>query len=769
MKSLGPTPTLVRRPEHSLSVIPAEVDAYSTAPMPESQTLSGLFRILRRRWKAVCLTTIVTFVLGTIAGLLITPRYAATSTIEINRDSGGGDATAREAATMATADEIKTEVQTDISILQSDGLALSIIRKLDLINKPPFRNAVPKEEKGKPLDQAPRTREKVLMLFAKYLKVDSPQDTRLLTVTFQNPDANVAAQAANSLAEEFIANTSERRHNSIFRASHLLQTQLDSLKKQVKESEQKLADYERETGLAGIQLSGSSASGDGTSSVAISSRNTVTDRLFNLNQELTAAEANRISTEIIYRLLKTQDPEVVLGLGSMNISAGGGSGALAADGGIQLVRALRSQEQALSQEYAAAAVKYGENNPRLTGLHEQLDALKGQMKAELQRVSERAENDYSYAQKNEDAIRHQFTDQQSAANLLADKTVQLQILAQEAYSNQALYENLFSKLQAANLAASVRATRLDVLDVARPPGMPAFPPWGKLLPVLVVVSILFGISAGFLREILDETVRTSRDLGQIADMPLLSYIPSLRMKLEHTGVKQRQSRLIDEPSSIFSEAFRTLRTSITLQTATLSRKLFLVTSPSSGDGKTTVTYNLGVAFAQQGARVLLIDGDLRRPKLHFLFGCKLSPGLADLEIPVSGSKIAGVIQHPDLPKLSMLPAGRLVDFQAEFFGSGVFDSLLDACAQHYDYVLIDSPPMLSVTDASLIATRVTGCIAVVRSRTTTRAVFSAMVEALRRTGTPTIGVLLNDVRRPTLDGFYEYSYASHKSYEPADA
>ena len=178
-----------------------------------------------------------------------------------------------------------------------------------------------------------------------------------------------------------------------------------------------------------------------------------------------------------------------------------------------------------------------------------------------------------------------------------------------------------------------------------------------------------------------------------------------------------------------------------------------------------MTFNLGVAFAQQGAKVLLIDGDLRHPELHRLFGCEMSPGLGDLQAPVSAPEIRGIVQHAALPSLSLLPAGHLPEFPAEYFGSDTFAALLAACAHRYDYVLIDSPPMLAVTDASMIASKVTGTIAVLRSRSTTRSIFSASINALRRTGTPVIGVLLNDVRNPSMDGFYDYSYSRQKGAE----
>lgn len=758
MNHLDASSSLNRRQHTQASVGALIGDTFDERPA-ESQTLIGLFRILRRRWKAVAGITLATFCLGLLICSMLTPQFSSTSSIEISRDDSKEDTAAPGLGLSPTTEEVKTEINTAITVLQSEGLALSVIQDLKLMSKPPFNKAVSSDERGKSLDQAPKTRQKVIRAFEKSLKVESPEDTRLINVTFQNPDPNVSADVANYLPRLFIENNLERRQKSTIQVSYWLQKQLGDLKRQVEVSEQRLADYERRTGLAGIQISGSST-GDGASSVAISPHNTVTERLFALNQELTAAEANRISTETVYRLVQTQDPEVVLGLGSMSVaSSGAGSAAVTADGGITLVRSLRAQEAALTQEYAASAVKYGTNNPRLSQVQQQLVAVRQQMHAELERISQRAENAFKYARKNEDTLRQQFTKQQSAANLLADDTVHLQVLAQEAYSNRALYESLFSKLQTANLASGVRATRIDIVDPARSGGIPGFPAWDKILPLLLVFSGLVGISAAFLRESLDETVRTSRDLGEVPDVPMLAYIPTMQADTTKT--------LVSAPKAPFAEAFRALRTSIMLETASFSQKVFLITSPLGGDGKTTATFNLGAAFAQQGARVLLIDGDLRNPELHRLFGCGMSPGLGDLQHSSQGSEVKGIVQHAALPTLFILPAGQLPELPAEFFGSDRFAWFLDSAGQRYDYVLIDSPPMLSVTDASLIASKAAGTIVVIRSRSTTRQIFSATVRALRRTGTPTLGVLLNDVRNPTLDGFHDYAYSRQKGNELA--
>ncbi len=721
----------------------------------EYETLSGLLRVLRRRRRTVASVALGLLVLGTLVCFLITPKYASMVVIEIDHEDHAQNVSADSAAATPTADELKTEIATSISVLQSDGLALQVIHDLNLMQVSPFTKDIDPKEKDKPLDQAPLTRDKLIARFEKNLTVESPPDTRLIDVTFLNPDPTVAANVANALSQRFIEGAMDRRHKSTVQSSYWLRRELADLKKQVEDSEQKLADYQRKTGLAGMQVTGADGGGG-----AITSHNTVTDRLFSLNQELTAAESNRISAATVYDLVRTQDPEVVLGLGSMSVftGSGGGSGALTADGGIQLVRSLRAEEAELSQQYASASVKYGANNPRLVQTQQQLDAVRLQMHAELARISKRAENAYLYAKQNEDTIRKQFVAQQSAANAMADNSVHLQVLAQEAYSNRTLYESLFSKLQTASLASGVRATRVDVVEEGRPAGKPSSPKYLKFLAILAGLSLFFGISAAYVQESLDETVRRPLDLLGIPDLTFLGYVPRMEMKglLTTAG---GDSKLSDLRKSPFSEAFRNLRTSILRRLPSGSSKILLVTSAVGGEGKTTVAYNLGVAFAWQGARVLLIDCDLRNPDLHRLFGCAISPGVSDVSIPVTDAAVIGVIKHTDLPNLHILPAGQREEFPAELFESKTFDAMLEICSRHYDYVVLDSPPMLSSADSSVLASKVNGTVAVVRSRSTTSAALGSLVETLNDIGSPLVGVLLNDVQNPVADGFHPYMYS----------
>ena len=731
------------------------------APASRYQTLSGVFNVLRERWKTVAQVFAVVLVLGVLACLAIR-SYSATTIIEINKDDPSDNDAAQTNGPALTSDDIMTEIQTDVSILQTDdGLALAVIKNLNLMQLPSYQKLIDPNEKGRSLEEAPRTRDKVLRKFRGPLKVDAPLQTRLITISYSSKDPVLAARITNGMAQTFIDDTLARRQGSILKSSSWLQQELAKLKKQVEESEQNLADYERNTGMAGIQLTGA-ANGNGGSSVSVSPENTVTSRLFSLNQELTAAESSRISAETINHLLQSQDPEAVLGFGPLSVAGTGGGGSAITPEAVTLINALRAQETDLSRQYSAASVNYGTNNPRIVQLQQQIDTVKGQIRAEVERIRQRSANDLAYAVRNEADIRQQFAKQEDAANSMADKSVKLQLLAQEAFSNRALYEGLFSKLQTATLSSGTRATRISIVDPALPEGSPSKPKWAIFLAAIIAIGLFLGATAAFLKESLDETIRSPHDLDETQGLPMLGYIPSLQLATDGSGAG-RGSQLITNPRSPFSEAFRSLRTAVNLLVPPARNRSFLITSALGGDGKTTVAYNLGVAFAQQGARVLLIDGDLRNPDLHRLFQTPLSPGVTELcAQPAGSAELAGIVQHSSLPTLFMLPAGERPDFPSELLESVAFSLLLSKVSAVYDYVVIDSPPILAVTDASILATKVGGVIAVLRSRSTTRAVVAGLVKAMMRTNAPSVSFVLNDVRNPTLDGFYDYSYSREK-------
>lgn len=740
----------------SLPSLQGNVDLSRRTDEPEQyESLKDLLGVLKKYRLTILAVTFSTVALALLACFVITPKYASIATVEVNRDSvSGPDSGANSSGSQP--DDIKTEVATDTAILQDSKLALGVIRDLNLVAHPPFNKVHVANERGLPLDRATKTREKLLKLFERSLKVESVPDTRLINVTFKNQDPAVAASVVNTLCHSFIEDYLGRRAQSMTDASYWIGKELESLKKQVEDSEQALADYEHKTGLVGIDITSSSQGGD---SLAMQSHNTVLDRLNSLNQELTTAEANRISSEAVYRLVQTQDPETVLGLGTMNISSGG---TVLSQGGLDLLRSLRTQEIPLKTEYADLYTKYGDKNPRLIQLQNQINAMDAAVKVELQKISKRAENDYLYAKQNEDAIRAQFAKQQQAANNLTDATVQLQVLAQEAFSNRKLYEGLFSQLHQANVTAGIHATRIAIVSPGQVSGTPVIPNYVLTLSIAMAAGILLGIVVAFARQSMDQSVFKPEDVESAVNLPVMAHLPLFSNGKSALPITPGQSILISAPEMHLSEAFRSLRTAILLSRPSLACKTLLLTSPLAADGKTTVSYNLSIAFAQQGSRVLVIDGDMRNANLHRYFGVSKDGGLSEALTTQSRPLLDRLSVHPQLENLFLLPAGSRPSLPAELFSSPAFDRLLAEARENFDWVIIDTPPFLPFTDAAIISAKVDAVLPVLRSGVTSRNMLTSTANLLKRMRAPVIGFVLNGVKGDDVVPYYSYGYHRDK-------
>lgn len=708
------------------------------------ENLQDLLAVLKKRWKLIAGCVIVLGVLAFLLGLMITPQYSGLALLEVNRDSGGGTLDSGTAV-----DDVKTEVETDTNILQSDAIALKVIEDLKLGDVKPFNKIRVPAEQGLSLDKAPKTRDAYLHLFAKQLKISSIVDSRLIQVSFRNPDPVIAANVANAVVDTFITDTTERRLSTTSSTSYWISKEIEGLRDRVRNSEQALANFEHKAGLAGVDVQ-PIASG----SVAMSGHNPVLDRLTTLNQEKTQTEANRISSEMIYKLTQSQNPEVVMGLGSMNI-IGGGS-VLATGGGLDILRSLRSQEIALKTQYADMATKFGAKNPRLVEVKTQIDALDAEIRAEIERIQQRAQNDLHYAQQNEAAVDDALAKQQTLANKYTDDTVQLQLLAQEAFSNRALYQNLFSELSQARVATGIHATRLDLVSRALPAGGPSYPNKLLLIAGALAAGLFFGIVGAFVLQSMDHTIRVAKDAESTAFVPVLAELPSSRESMSGAG----RTPLISAPRSNFSEAFHFLCTAAaSMLDANVRSRALLVASPLAGDGKSAVAYNLAVAIAQRGERVLLIDADLREPSLHTAFGAGLQPGLSEVLRGGDRSLFAqSTVTHGGLSNLSLLPAGARPDLPAELFSSPAFDRLLDEARSHYRWIVIDSSPAVPYTDATIIAGKADGVLGVIRAGVTSRNVLTVFTKLLARANAPLLGLVLNGVSedaRRSMDAIHE--------------
>lgn len=750
------------------------------SPASEEESLKNVWRTLRKRKGWVLSFTACGIALAILACVFTPKQYISTATVQVGKDQTVQVDLSDATVPTLSESNTKTDIATHMAIIRDNNTALAVIQDLNLEAQSPFafrptllgwltgKNARIEAERGLPLSKAPVTRERLVRMFEKKLKVKNPPDTRLITVSFISSSPQMSAKVANDLVQEYVKFESEGQMQG--EGIDQLTSDLNNLRAKMESDQSKLADYERQTGLNNLILKSMGEAGGGGSITHIP----VLDKLDELNKELTAAEANRIGKQAIYDLTRTRNSDVVAGLANSTIPAIAASAVINGGNGLELLRTLRQEQDSLKLEYSADVTKYGARNPRMLELSNQLQSIDRQISEELEQINLRARNDYLVARNNEGALRAAFKKQESAASELNQSAVTLQVLAQQAASSRKLYDSLYQQIQEAGVQAGLRATNLRVTDVARPHSIPSKPNPPLYIAFGLAAGLLCGISSAFVREHMDETVKTPLQVDLLTPLPVLASIPLLdrrsqRQQMLPSGsslalnASGEISPLLLHPRSAAAEAYRALRTSIILANANRPLRTIAVTSPLVGEGKTSVAYNMAIAFAHAGERVLVVDGDLRHPHLHECFGREHVPGLCEVLMGTTPLESA-IRAHRSVSNLWLLPAGNLPVQPSELFGSTKFDDLLEGLRESYSLVVIDTPPMLLVADAVLLSGKADTTLAVIRSDVTNRIAVERLTEMLERNGCSVIGLALNGVNTSSVEYYHAYGYRGGDRY-----
>jgi capsular exopolysaccharide synthesis family protein len=512
----------------------------------------------------------------------------------------------------------------------------------------------------------------------------------------------------------------------------------------VETSQEKLVHYQKEHSILGID----------------EKQNIITEKLDELNKELTIAESDRMQKESLYRLTQTGDAGLIA-----SDPSGSGSG-MDASNPSGLLERLRSQKADLKIQIADLGTQFGPAYPKLAQLNNQLKEVDNQIKVETRKAAARLHDQYIAALQREDMLRQAMEKQKQEANQLNESAIDYSLLKRDVESNRTLYEGLLEKLKEAGVTAGLRSNNIKVVDVARIPTAPSEPNIPRNLSFALLLGLTSGIGLAFLLENLDNSVRTPEQAQMISALPALGMIPlgSKRTSDENKGrltvASSREAvELVTQsrPQSQMAESYRALRTSLLLSSIGAPPKVILVTSAMPQEGKTTTSINTAVVLAQKGVRVLLIDADLRRPGIHKALGMGPRSGLSNV-LTGSADLQQAITRSPLVPSLSILPAGTPPPNPAELLASTNTRDLLEALRLEFDHIVIDTPPTLSVTDAVVLSTRADAVVLVIRSGKTTKQALRRARELLFRVNARVTGVLLNAVDLSSPDYYYYYEY-----------
>lgn len=755
-------------------------------------TIQALLAILSRRRTFIVRTMAICFTLAALYCVVTSRRYSATAEIQVQKSSADGlgleSMMSSAGGDASDALDANITLQTQANILQSDTLALKVIKDLDLEHTRDFTPrfnpigwvlglispAGPKDPASVPLEQAPLRRTHMLKAFAKNLTVKPVAGTRLIDVTYLSTDPKLSAAVVNHLTQGLVDYTFQTRYDATNEAAGWLSSQLDDLKKQAETLQARVVTLQKDSGVYSL---GSDATGK---ELAYSA---TLDRLQQATASLTAATSNRILKGGLYEITRKGDPELISGLAGSSMA--GNSPAI--NNSLSLIQSLRQQEATLEAQLATDTSRLGSANPKLGDERASLVAIDAQIKAEVSRIGQRAENDYRSAQSVEASLQHVYDQQREAANKLNDKAIEFMIAKQEAESSRTLYENLNTHLKEAGVLEGLHSSNITVVDPGRVPAKPVKPNVPLYLSLSLLGGAFLGSIGALFREATDDRIQSMEMVETALATPILAVLPLVNGGAARNvasylpyrpGPKQlpasadeieaaRRLPVIDGPHTAFVESLRSLRTSILLSRSGAPPKVILVTSAAEDEGKSTVSVNLAGVFAQSNSSVLLIEADMRHPGLTRRFGYERTGGLSSMLSGVEYQNIPTIEAFSELPRLRVLPAGPVPPYPAELLGSDRMHELVESWRGMYDFVIIDSPPLLAVTDAQILARESDMTVLVARHGVSTR---KSLERAYRKlvNDKDKVSVVLNGISRDSMSYGEYYGYRGGSKYYSED-
>jgi succinoglycan biosynthesis transport protein ExoP len=794
---------LVKR-ETGVNSLDAPIDPplnynYGVDPNAENEVhLLDYWRAIRKRlWLVLGVVA-----LSTMMAVVYVARkpdfYEAQARVQVDLEEIGGLVNNSRPLYAPTDDPIYFNTQ--LQILVSPGLLRRVVRTLDLEHNPDFfkGNAAQRqstwqtlrrmvglggkqpESEAKPPDQLPLTnsvaqataREDLneakrlapyVGMILNGLKVEPVKesrgyykDTRLIDIEYTHTDPQVAQKVVNAIAETYVFTNLEKRTETNSTTGGFLQKRIAELQQQIRTAEERLVNYARNNQIISLDPN----------------QNTVVERLAGLNRQLLEAESERKSAEAAYNAAKAPGAATAL-----------------ADVDAKQATEIESKLVDLRQKRALLLVDATEEAPEVKEVDQQVGELDKQLKDLRSRKSAtlltNLNTRYQQAIAREQAFRKSFDEQRAQTLSQNEAAINYRIIQQEIETNRTLLNGLLQGAKENDVVLAGKPNNISIVDYALASDSPVGPNRGRTVIAAFLLSIGLGIGLALFLEYLDDTVHSTEEVERVLHLPALAVIPSIAGSTRRPvigslpGVTALQKNgngngngnghgellMNVDGRSPLAEAYRHLRTSVLLSTAGKTPKSLLITSSLPGEGKTTTAVNTAISLAQTGASVVIIDADMRRPRLQSIFNLTMHVGLSSvLSSDVNEEDMLAMVEKDEASGLDVLSSGPIPPNPAELLGSDQMRRLMTTLQARYTHVIVDSPPISSFTDGVLISTMVDGVLLVVHGGKSSRHIVRRSKQLLSDVGAKVLGVVLNNVSLQSHDYYYYQSYYGRKYY-----
>lgn len=694
--------------------------------------LRDYLNVLIKRRYTVFTVFITVFVVVLIFTLSSTPIYIATTRVLIEKS---------EPQTMYNYPYFQYDpefYETQHQLIKSSAVAKRVVNLLSLetskyraVFEKKIRTLRPGTDKNAGENTVEAREEAktdlLAMMISSGISVTPIVKTKLVNISYASPDPELASMIANTVAKAYIEEILEMKMSSARHTIEWMSRKAVEEQAKLKNSEQALQQYMRAHEFVTLE-----------NKVAI-----IPEKLSDVNSQLMQAETKRKEIEAVYEKVKkisanTEDAETIPSIASD-----------------QALQFLNTQILKAEQNIDELSKKYGEKHPVMIKAIGELEILKSKRKKEIMRIIESTKNQYELARSNEENIRKLFSSVKGEALNVNEKFVQYSVLKRESDTNQQLYDTLMKKIKEQSITEELQTVNVWIIEEARTPQSPSKPNKMRNILIGIMTGLLGGIGLAFFADYLDNTVNNPDEAEKKLGRPVLGVIP-----FYEDVDRDAEDGILKGQQATLSESYKAVRTSILLSAAEHPPKTLLITSMVPEEGKTFTSVNLAITLAQAGYSVLLLDADMRKPRLHRIFSLENTQGLSTYLAGVSDLHIQENCSDA-VSNLSVITAGPVPPNPSELLVSGKLNDLFHRLSEKFDFIVCDSPPVLTVTDGLILSKAVDSTIIVARAGKTTYDFLSRGFRSLDDIQAHVTGMVINALAVKKSD-YYQYkSYLYH--------